>query len=552
LGSQPLMILFVIPLILSAYFGGMEAGLAATVMAALATTYFLLPPVHSFEIAGPGNRVQWAALWIIGIVVSLLVEALHRSRRRLETSRGLLTVTLGSIGDAVISTDREGRVKFLNAEAERLTGWTAQEALDQPLNSVFKIIDEQSGQPVESPVDKVLVLGMVVGLANSTVLITKDGREIPIDSSAAPMRQADGKVHGVVLVCRDVTERKRVEEVLREKEKEAQRLAKENGVMAEIGRIVSSTLNMGEVHEKLAGEIGKLLEFDNISFNIIDSERKYLELLYVSGVPIPGREAGVVVPLAGTITEEIVGTRSGIVIDDIEEKLRKFPVIKPIWEAGLRSMIYVPLYAKDEAIGSMCLISFKTKAYGAKDLSLAEKIGGQIAGAIANAKLYQKEKELEKELLKSEERYRLLVDLSPLMVLVHQQGKYIYANAAACKALGASKPEELIGRSIYGVIHPDCWDLVKERLIQAEQGKAVPLIGEKYIRLDNEVIDVEVNHTQILEQQERMVLIVARDITEQKKMESEKAVLQEQLQQAQKMEAIGTLVVGLPMISIIS
>src|SRR5271157_4479912 len=90
LGDQPTMILFVIPVILSAYFGGMEAGLAATVMAALATSYFLLPPVQSFGIAKPGNQVQWAALWVIGVVVSLLVEALHRSHRRMETSRELL------------------------------------------------------------------------------------------------------------------------------------------------------------------------------------------------------------------------------------------------------------------------------------------------------------------------------------------------------------------------------------------------------------------------------------------------------------------------------
>jgi PAS domain S-box-containing protein len=132
----------------------------------------------------------------------------------LKESRELFRTTLTSIGDAVIVTDKQGLVTFLNAEAERLTGWENQEALGQPLSSVFRIINEQTREPVESPVDKVLRMGCVVGLANHTVLIAKDGREIPIDDSGAPVRRSDGTVHGVVLVFRDFTERKAAEQAL--------------------------------------------------------------------------------------------------------------------------------------------------------------------------------------------------------------------------------------------------------------------------------------------------------------------------------------------------
>jgi PAS domain S-box-containing protein len=127
-------------------------------------------------------------------------------------------VTLASIGDAVITTDAQGRVTFLNGEAERLTGWKNAEAAGQPLPTVFHIINEETRATAEDPVKKVFRTGSVVGLANHTVLIARDGREFVIDDSGAPIRQADGTITGVVLVFRDNTEKKRAENALRRDE----------------------------------------------------------------------------------------------------------------------------------------------------------------------------------------------------------------------------------------------------------------------------------------------------------------------------------------------
>jgi len=137
----------------------------------------------------------------------------------------LLATTLASIGDAVIVTDAEGRITFVNSEAERLTGWKSAEAARCALPEVFRIINEQTRETVENPVEKVLRLGAVVGLANHTVLITKDGREIPIDDSGAPIRLPNGLFFGVVLVFRDFTERKKAETVLREREERFRTMA---------------------------------------------------------------------------------------------------------------------------------------------------------------------------------------------------------------------------------------------------------------------------------------------------------------------------------------
>jgi PAS domain S-box-containing protein len=143
------------------------------------------------------------------------ISDLVAARAEIIREKELLATTLASIGDGVILTDAQGSVTFLNAEAERLTGWSNSDAKEKPLHEVFQIINEKTRATVENPVDNVMRLGGVVGLANHTILISRDGSEIPIDDSAAPIRQAGGPVFGVVLVFRDFTERKRAEEALR-------------------------------------------------------------------------------------------------------------------------------------------------------------------------------------------------------------------------------------------------------------------------------------------------------------------------------------------------
>jgi PAS domain S-box-containing protein len=142
------------------------------------------------------------------------------TQERLHEHREWLRVTLASIGDAVIATDTQGRVTFLNGVAADLTGWKPEKAQGQPLEAVFRIVNEQARQPVENPVEKVLREGVVVGLANHTVLIARDGTERPIDDSAAPIRDGSGQMIGVVLIFRDVTEQRRAEQELRQSETE--------------------------------------------------------------------------------------------------------------------------------------------------------------------------------------------------------------------------------------------------------------------------------------------------------------------------------------------
>ena len=139
---------------------------------------------------------------------------------KLRRSEESLAATLYSIGDAVLACDERGRITRINPVAERLTGWPEREAVGRPLEEVFNIINEETRAPVSNPVVKVLKEGVVVGLANHTALVARDGTERPIADSGAPIRDAEGVTRGAVLVFRDVTEERRAAETLRRTQEE--------------------------------------------------------------------------------------------------------------------------------------------------------------------------------------------------------------------------------------------------------------------------------------------------------------------------------------------
>ncbi len=153
-------------------------------------------------------------------------------------------------------------------------------------------------------------------------------------------------------------------------------------------------------------------------------------------------------------------------------------------------------------------------------------------------------KRADEALHESEERYRLLVELSPDAIAVHDQGKVIFVNPAGLRILGASSPEQVIGKPAMGFVHPDCRQAVAGRFRVLDRGQTAPMAEEKFLRLDGSAIDVEVTAIPIAFESKPAVQVVFRDITMRVKADEEKANMQAQLLQAQKMEAIGTLAGG--------
>jgi PAS domain S-box-containing protein len=162
-----------------------------------------------------------AALGIILLAFSIIreMETRERDAASLRRSEEWFRVTLSSIGDGVIATDDQGRVSFLNPIAEQLTGTSQAQARGMKIGEVFPIFSETTNSPVDNPVEKVLALGCVVGLANHTVLRHRDGHLLPIEDSAAPITDDSGKLIGVILVFHDASRERTLQEVLRRTEK---------------------------------------------------------------------------------------------------------------------------------------------------------------------------------------------------------------------------------------------------------------------------------------------------------------------------------------------
>jgi len=189
----------------AAWLGGYRVAIPVTLIGYLACHYLFIPPRGHFNLSDRANIVGLVAYLFTCTLIIAFGEVARIAETRAHERREVFRVTLHSIGDAVITTDLHGHITALNEVAESLTGWSRDDALGQPLDRVFNIVNEVTRQPVENPATRALREGVVVGLANHTLLIKKDGQECPIDDSAAPIRNELGYVSGCVLIFRDVT-----------------------------------------------------------------------------------------------------------------------------------------------------------------------------------------------------------------------------------------------------------------------------------------------------------------------------------------------------------
>lgn len=219
LGSGVPFILYYPAVVLSAWSGGLRFGILSVLLSAIVSSIFFIDPQHALGISDPAGPVRLAVFIISGILISLLAEDLHKESKKSHVSETLekderekLQVILSSIGDGVIATDAEGRVVFMNRVAESLTRWTEEEATGKNLAEVCRIINEETRVPVNNPALLAMKEGISFGLANHSVLVRKDGTEIPIDDSGAPIRNSHGKTIGAVLIFRDITDRRRDEQ----------------------------------------------------------------------------------------------------------------------------------------------------------------------------------------------------------------------------------------------------------------------------------------------------------------------------------------------------
>ncbi len=367
----------------------------------------LYPRLAATKVEGPRAQAFWSvplvaegqALGLLGVgffaprtfsaderafvdtVANQCAQALLRAKRTEaeEEARRWFSTTLRSIGDAVIATDEHGKIQFLNAVAERLTGYSEAEAMGQPLDAVFHIISEHSRAVVESPVAKVLREGKIVGLANHTVLLPRKGPEIPIDDSGAPIRNEAGEIVGVVLVFRDVSFEKR--HVAR------------NEFLVKAGEALIASLD----YEATLATVARLTVphlADWCSVKLVDGDGlKQVAVAHVDPSKVRyAEELGRRYPPTGDSGDgRVIRTGKSELYPEIPDELlvasaRDAEHLRISRELDLKSAIVVPLRAREGILGSMTFVyAGAERRYTADDLVFVEELARRAAMAIENS-----------------------------------------------------------------------------------------------------------------------------------------------------------------------
>lgn len=304
-----------------------------------------------------------------------------RLYREAEDQRKRLQTTLASIGDAVIATDPEGSITFMNGVAQRLTGWTEAEALGKPLDDVFRIVNETSRQTVESPVAKVIREGAVVGLANHTLLLARDGRETPIDDSGAPIFNDEQVLLGVILVFRDITERRQHDQRL--------------NLLLELSAAFSQALTTNQIAEVIVGRALKALEANVGTVSLLVEDDTQLEMLNLHGLSKEIIEKYRRTPIAlSSPVNTAVQTGQLLWIETFEDYVTRYPhFTDAIKRNGSQSTICVPLRINEKIIGAFSLSFPVEKRRNTDEEAFFVALAQLCAQSLERARLYELERQ---------------------------------------------------------------------------------------------------------------------------------------------------------------
>ncbi len=396
-----------------------------------------------------------------------------------------IRITLDSIGDAVIATDADGRVVRMNPIAEKLTGWPLAEAEGRPLTEVFRIVNALTRQPAPNPVEKVLALGQIVGLANHTLLIAKDGREYQIADSGAPIRQADGPIMGVVLVFRDVTEAYAREQKIRENERMLDDITTNvPGVVFQFRVTGRHVHRDGFVSAKAWDIFGLTAEhvrfFERFVACIPEAERKrFLDSVYESADKVaPWQYEGRFIRPDG----------------------------KTIWFSGHAT----PRKDGDTVMSYGVLLDITRRRHLEESLHLTRFIFDKASIGI----------------------FRIGLD-----------GKILDVNEQVCRSLGYSAAE-LCQMKVFD-IDPDFSPRQWPQHLETVRRQKSDLLESRQRHKDGTVFPVRVLVNLVTYEDQEYHVAFVEDISERERARREAQRLQEALSQAQKMEAIGTLAGGI-------
>ena len=495
-----------------------------------------LPPTYCFRVVRKDGNVRWAELNAIVVnwkgkpaTLNFLSDITERKQAeevlRESEARFRAIFEQAAVGVAEIEMST-GRFVTVNRFFCEMVGRTEEEMLA----TTFQAITHPDDLHLHEDKMAQLMAGKIGYYDLEKRYIRKDGEIIWVNLASSPLWKLGEAPSRNIVVVQNITERKRV--------------AQEITLLATVGQVIGSTLQIDAVYNRVATEIKKLIPFDSLIVNLCDPRQELLHVAYVAGLEMAGRMLGDVFPLRGALAEEVFRTRRGVLVQsqNPDDLLGKFPRLIASVRAGMRSVMTVPLISQDKVIGNLIMRSKKPAAFTEQDLRLAEKIGMQIAGAIANAELYSNLSKTEKSLRESNELFSLFMRLSPIYTFIKEvtptRSIVLQASDNFVQMVGI-RGGDMVGKSMEELFPPEF-----AAKITADDWAVVS--GGNVLRLDEELNGRSYTTIKfpIVRGDKTLLAGYTIDITDRKRANEEKIKLQGQLLQSQKMESIGRLAGG--------
>ncbi|KXK42250.1 MAG: signal transduction histidine kinase, partial [Chlorobi bacterium OLB5] len=458
-----------------------------------------------------GNILAFILLIFAVVMLNRSINRRKAAELSLEENRNWLATTLQSIGDAVIVTSKTGEILFINKAAEELTEWRSDEAKGLIIDHVFNIYNGETGKKSPDPIQMVVAQRKVINLEDNTILLTKNNNSISIDDSAAPIINESGELIGVVMIFRNITERKRIENEILNNQKFIKRIADSLPSILYIYDIRGTKLNLTYLNYKIAEILGYTSEYvqskglkffeekihpDDIvklrtnlnkyrnandneiihyEYRIMDSNGKYKWLRSYEVVFSRGDD--------GKVTE-ILGSAFDITVrKNLEQELMKY-------SGHLEELV-------DKRTGEL----------KAANLKLKEEIAERAKA--------------ESNIIDAEEKFRSLVENALVGIYILQDEKYIYVNPRYEELFGYQKGE-MIGKNAWDIVAPGYKELVKNN-ISKRINKEISTIqySFKAITKNGSEIDVEVKGSTMIYNKKLSIIGTLQDITDRLKAEQE-------------------------------
>ena len=472
-----------------------------------------------------------------------------RSRRTAEEhatrSRAILTTIFNSTQDLIVSVDRQGKIIAVNApfiaSTRRIHGFEPSVGM-----ALEYVIPPYRLEAVRSIRDSVLRGEQVT--VESTGM-PADGMETFFEERYTPIATADGSVQGFTINIRDITERKRSEEALRRSKADLERHNESLRTINEISASVHQALDIGMIARVAVEVLTKYSQSPRLAFLVVDKEHGIFRRVGQYGFTEETLVLGEIMPIEGTLSGVSVERREVITTDDVMYDPRIYPpVARALASANVKAGVSIPILYQDEVFGVVNLMFDEHVTLDDDQRKTLLAIGKTIGLAMANARYVSQihaeigeRQRTQFALQESEERYRRLVENANMLVAeVDEEGRYVYLNRRHTDLLGY-RPEDLVGTTILEHIHPD-----DRHVIIDQMGKEYGVATCRFRHLNGSYRWMEAFSQRLEKLAGRgQYVLVASDVTDRITAEDARKVLEQQLLQSQKLEAIGTLAGGI-------